>query len=110
MSTFKHPQYRPDEQPVDLDTSAVRDTAERAIRQRLGEQYVADYGTQGCLRNVQALGRMKALVHLNSGGNALAVRAALEREGYAVSHGPRSDHEVALIVTAGNACRKSVVR
>lgn len=82
-----------------LDPIQIRRAAERAIRGRLGDAYVAEYGLVGCLRHVHDLDDQTVAVHLNSGGNAAAVVEALIHEGYAVSPGTRPDYGVVLVVT-----------
>ena len=99
MTNFNQPLYRHD-QPV-LDTSNVRRIAEHAVRVRLGPEYVADYGIEGCVRHVHAQDDELVVIELNSGGNALAVVAALLRSGYEVRHRTPLDYGVSLVVALG---------
>lgn len=86
--------------------TAVRSVAQRAIRERLGPAYVAEYGLVGCLRRIHELGDQTVAAHLNSGGNATAVAEALRREGYSVSPGTRPDYGVVLVVTGPGPTRR----
>ena len=99
MTNFNRPLYRHD-QPV-LDTSNIRRIAEEAVRVRLGSEYVPDYGIDGCVRHVHTQEDELVVVELNSGGNALAVEAALLHSGYEVRHRTPLGHGVSLAVASG---------
>lgn len=99
MTNFNHPQYRRDK-PA-LDTSNIYRIAEEAVRVRLGPEYVADYGIEGCVRHVHARADELLVIELNSGGNGLAVEAALLHLGYEVRQGTPLDYGVSLVVAPG---------
>ena len=99
MTISNQPLYR-HQKPV-LDTSNVRRIAEEAVRARLGPEYVADYGIGGCVRHVHTRDDELLVIELNSGGNALAVEAALLHSGYDVRHRTPLDYGVSLVVTPG---------
>lgn len=89
--------------------SAVVRVAQRAIQERLGTAYVAEYGLVGCLRDVHEVSDRTLAVHLNSAGNAAAVSAALQRAGYVVASGIDTDYGIALMVSGPEATRPKSV-
>ena len=74
-----------------ISAQTVERIARTAIRERLG--YVQDNTVIQCVQQDQ-----EVLLHVNSGGNALAAEEALLASGYDVAAGPAADYGVRMLV------------
>lgn len=100
VKEMKDVMFHPQEcrQRMFIRPGVVRDLAEQAVKDRLGHAYMAAYGSRGCIQDLRTLGDGSVLVHVSSGGNALAVQHALQGAGYVCVPGPVVEYGCTVLV------------